>query len=410
MKRILLITGSHVVSCPRLVKNADALHRAGYEVLALGTQTVPAASRMDAALAGRRPWRIHFLNLEKRGLWLRAYWKAGRLLAGQLIRGGGASAVDFCRATAPWYKWILRELAEFKPDLVLAHTLAGLVPAHLAFQRMGIPFGFDMEDFHAGEREGGLLDPRNRLADDVLRGCLLSARFVFCAAPLIASEAAKTYGLTEPPVLLNGFPLASFPWREERLPAKPGLSLAWFSQTIGMDRGLQDVLVAAALLKGDFTIHLRGSCGEEVRREIETLARLGGFADRCHIHPWCPPDELPAWLARHDVGLALEPRTSVNRDLCISNKILLYPLAGLAVAATRTRGQEWVMQQAPEMGFLYEPGDVAGLTAGLQRWLDDPAALAGAKTAARRAAEERFCWEKEEPRFLKLMETTLAGL
>jgi glycosyltransferase involved in cell wall biosynthesis len=88
--------------------------------------------------------------------------------------------------------------------------------------------------------------------------------------------------------------------------------------------------------------------------------------------------------------------------------MLTYPNAGLAIAATKTRGQEWIMSQYPDMGFLYDSRDVAALRNGLQKWIDHPELIMKAKRAARQAAEERFCWEKESPRFLECVEKVLS--
>jgi glycosyltransferase involved in cell wall biosynthesis len=82
----------------------------------------------------------------------------------------------------------------------------------------------------------------------------------------------------------------------------------------------------------------------------------------------------------------------------------VYLLAGIAVAATDIPGQRAIMDQAPGAGFLYRPGDVAALTAGLGRLLGDPGLLARAKAAARAAGERRFNWETEAPRLVKYLE------
>jgi len=58
MERICLISGSHVASNPRLVKEADTLHAGGHPILVLGSQTLPAISRMDTEIQSSRPWKI----------------------------------------------------------------------------------------------------------------------------------------------------------------------------------------------------------------------------------------------------------------------------------------------------------------------------------------------------------------
>jgi hypothetical protein len=107
-------------------------------------------------------------------------------------------------------------------------------------------------------------------------------------------------------------------------------------------------------------------------------------------------DELPGLLSRFDVGLALEPRLPANRDLTITNKILQYLNAGLAIVATPTQGQLEVLEAAGGAGVAIDFSRDDAYSA-LSSFLSDAARLRSAQTASRRAAETRFCWEKEEP-------------
>lgn len=404
-RRICLVLGGHLSSCPRAIKEADALHARGHEVLVLASQTVPAITEIDGGLERRKPWAVRHVRIHSWGAARRAWgrFQRGRALAS--LQEGNFPEATALPALAPWAEFHLREIGNFRPALVVGHTLPGLAVAWAAHRRLGIPWVFDLEDFHPAERDGGLDEPGNRVAHVALQATLPGARRIVAASPFIAREAARAYGREDIEVILNCFPPEKLPTPAAPPPAR--LSMTWFSQTVGLDRGLGDVLAACTLLKGDFDLHLRGSCPADTALEILERARRGGFLPRCHLHPWCAPDGLVAALARHTVGLALETGHPPNRDLCITNKILLYPLAGLAVAATRTSGQQWTMEQAPGMGFLYEPGDVAGLTRGLQRWLDDPAALEAARAAARRATETTFCWEKESSRLVSLLESAM---
>jgi hypothetical protein len=94
-----------------------------------------------------------------------------------------------------------------------------------------------------------------------------------------------------------------------------------------------------------------------------------------------------------DVGLATENNTPLNRDLCLTNKILMYPLAGLAIAATDTTAQRQIVPEFGEGAFLYPSRDATALAAGLKRWHDDPPALVRAKQASWEAAKRRWHWE-----------------
>jgi len=62
-------------------------------------------------------------------------------------------------------------------------------------------------------------------------------------------------------------------------------------------------------------------------------------------------DDLLSRIAEHDIGFAGEMPHCRSRDLTVTNKILQYLLAGLAVVASGTagqrRGNEILREQGP---------------------------------------------------------------
>jgi glycosyltransferase involved in cell wall biosynthesis len=89
----------------------------------------------------------------------------------------------------------------------------------------------------------------------------------------------------------------------------------------------------------------------------------------------------------------------------VTNKIFSYLLAGLAVAATDTPGQREVLREFPAAGFLYPGGSPQALAAGLRKWLSDRRALRDAQQSAWDAAREKYCWDVEQEKFLRAIES-----
>ena len=131
------------------------------------------------------------------------------------------------------------------------------------------------------------------------------------------------------------------------------------------------------------------------------------FRARIEFLPLVPPDELPAIIARHDIGLALEDASIRNRDLTITNKILQYLNAGLAIVASDTAGQREVLNRSPEAGFIAATADEPTFAAQLDQLLKDSARLHASQRAARQLAEDCYCWEREAPRLIELVESSL---
>jgi glycosyltransferase involved in cell wall biosynthesis len=109
-----------------------------------------------------------------------------------------------------------------------------------------------------------------------------------------------------------------------------------------------------------------------------------------------PHKELLSRIQEHDIGLATEEYSPDSRNLTITNKILQYLLAGIAVVASDTLGQKEVAEQAPGSVFLFRNSDSQSLADVLNGLLSDKAALITARTKALEVAIDKFCWEKQE--------------
>jgi glycosyltransferase involved in cell wall biosynthesis len=99
-----------------------------------------------------------------------------------------------------------------------------------------------------------------------------------------------------------------------------------------------------------------------------------------------------------DVGLAVEPGSSPNNRLALSNKAFTYMLGGLALVMTDTPGQLPLARDLGEGATVYSPRDVKALAAGLARWAADDMLLTRAKAAAWEAARRRWHWEHPHER------------
>lgn len=409
MRRICLVTATSVAHDPRLLKVADSLHAAGHAVRVASCQNLAWVAAYDERLMAGRGWRLEAVAMTRRGAagWLRhrRAWLRNQLCRRALGRATLGVGVAERAYTLAYPE--LRALAAREPaDLYIAHALRALPAAAHAAARHGARLAFDAEDLHTGELHAGRRgELAQRLAEHIEAAYIGRCAFVSAPSGPVADELARRYGLPRPLVVHNAFPLAdrrppAEPPRDRRGPA---LSLYWYSQTIGADRGIQDAIRAAGLIGAPVQIHLRGSLAPAVAAELAELARRCGLDGRLFFHPQAPPEELPALAAEHDVGLALEPGLahSLNNALTVSNKLFAYLLAGLAVAASDTPGQRSVLAGEPRAGFLYPPGDYQALAAGLREWAARPAALAAARAAAIDAARTRWCWEIEAPPLLE---------
>jgi glycosyltransferase involved in cell wall biosynthesis len=295
-------------------------------------------------------------------------------------------------------------------DLYIAHNLGALPAAVAAAEKHQAHVGFDAEDLHSGERGfGSRGSPIDELTVMVEQRYLPYCDYVTAAAPGIAEAYTAKYGIPTPVTILNVFPL----WqrlREFRLSKDNGpLTLYWFSQTIGPYRGLEDVVQAMGILRGcAIELHMCGVWQHGYRDHLSQFAKSVGMEpEQIVVHPPIPPDEMVRHAAEYDVGLALEQPYCENRNLCLTNKIFTYLLAGNAVIATATKGQQPIVESIGYAGFCYEPGDANALAGHLKLWYEDRASLQTARQEAWDWGTKKYNWDLEKKKFLQVVETTL---
>jgi len=181
-------------------------------------------------------------------------------------------------------------------------------------------------------------------------------------------------------------------------------SLYWFSQTIGPDRGLEDALLALPHLPPDVILSLRGKWSPGYEKTFRDHAQDSGVEDRIHHLDLVPPDELIPRAAEHDIGLALEPGSSPNNQIAVSNKLLTYLVAGIPFVATDTPGQRPIIDDLPDVAEAYQPGNVDGFVGAASKLIGTE----GLRGPALRAARDRYCWDVEKERFLHLIDDCLS--
>jgi glycosyltransferase involved in cell wall biosynthesis len=411
-RRICIVTSATVCCNPRVVKEADALSAAGYDVRVVASQQVGWAAEWDAELMVGRKWKLDSVrwdDSERQARRIRltsGIRQQGFGLLAKATKGWGTAERAYSRLFTEQLKKAILERA----DLYVAHNPQALPVAAAAAEHYGVDFAFDSEDFHSGEFSGA---QRNSdqfrllgyLESKYLPGCL----YVTTPSEPIADALVKRYGIARPTTIQNVFSWSDRTTLDGEIKDRQGdaLSLYWYSQIIGLDRGLQDVIRAASLLSGPVQIHLRGELTESVRAKLMGLAKECAVAHRIFFHPPVSPTELLSRAAEHDVGLALEQQVSENRNLTVTNKVFFFLLAGLALAASDTVGQRKIVSACPGAGFLYSPGDHKSLAAGLQALIDSPDLLLRRKAAALQAAQQRWNWETESRQLLELVGSAL---
>jgi glycosyltransferase involved in cell wall biosynthesis len=400
--RILIITNGHLCRNPRPLKEAHTLGRAGYDVTVLAVRNHAASEIIDRDLLQGAPFRHESVDMLPGFATSRVMVFLRRLLLWAARQAAAKTGLETIRALGPAGA-LLRRARRLPADLTIVHNE---VPHWVGTRLLGDGrrVAADFEDWHSedllptqrAQRPLGLL----RRVEQTL---LTQAVHTTTTSHALAAALHARYGGRFPVVITNSFPLQRDP--RSGPPGDPP-SFLWFSQTLGPGRGLEIFLEAWARTVGTSRLVLLGepSAGfaEQLRNRLPPERRT-----RVSFLPPVPPAALPAVIAGHDIGLALEQAEIPSRDLTITNKILQYLNAGLTVVASDTAGQREVLARAPDAGWLVNLSAADVTAAALDHLLGDRAELMRRQQAARRLAEEVYCWEQETPRLLSLVAAAL---
>lgn len=400
LKKICLITPSHIASNPRLVKEAASLSENGYAVHLIFTQNLSWLARHDERILSQNPgWTYDVLNVNRS--------KTGRKFRTLLQK----TLPLFTRFFPLWknillnrhFNWQLRRAMQTKADLYIAHNLGALPVAVLAAKKTGAKSGFDAEDFHRHETSDDAAHPDVRLKIHLEEKYLPKTAYITAASPMIAEHYEK---IVDKPVtcILNVFNQVNEAKIKPSMPNNP-LRIFWFSQTIGPNRGLEMAIDAInSLSKHSIELHLLGSPQADfVTRLLKQAEHFHHHNHSIDMHTPVSQDEVFRFTATFDIGLASETGFSINNNIALSNKLFTYIQCGLAVLASDTPAQKAFMNQHPQTGKTYIKEDPASLAKAISFYAENRDELLEAKSFNFQLGQDLLNWETESRKFLPII-------
>jgi hypothetical protein len=400
------VTPGQIGSNPRVVKEADTLHAAGYQVRVVATRSLPHVDKRDESLMSRIAW-----DLERVDFSSQARWRLSRL---RQLSARAAHRATNLPALANWafrpQSLTLSNAACARPaDLYIAHYPAALGPAAMAARRHGARLAYDAEDYHLGDwPEAPRFDAERRLVREVERQGLAQCAYVTAASPGIADAYVSAYAVDRPCVLLNVFSKSAAPGRPTaRGDAMDAPTVYWFSQTVGPDRGLECAVRAIGKANARPHLFLRGTVAPGFEQDLRRLAEDVGAAGRVHVLPPAAPDDMETLAAAYDLGLSCETLVTASRRLCLTNKLFTFLLAGVPPLMSSTPAQRQFAEEAGLSDLLYPVDDDGGLAEVLDRIFTDPGRLAALRTKVWTLGQAQYNWDQEQVKLLALVSRTL---
>ena len=406
MKKICLVSPGHIASNPRLVKEANSLVNAGYDVRVVAGDTAPFVRPLDQSLLSSVTWTCDLVGLGTRPVYM--WRKLKQKLARAAFQFGLKNIHIAMWAHSPMSDSLAQVAIAQPADLYIAHCLAALPAVVIAAQRHNAKLGFDAEDFHVGEL-AEISDNKLEIAirDYIERTLLPSCDYLTAASPMIASAYRKRYEVEIEPIL-NVFPLSEAPIKIEKINRKERFSLYWFSQTIGANRGREPIIYAMGQMKTPVDLYLRGMPTVGYTDVLTQLAHQVGVSDRIHLLPSAPPSDMARLASDYDIGLSIEPGRDTNNKICLGNKIFTYLLAGLPVIMSKTPAQQELSLQLAEAAILIDIDDPNAIALTLDTFFSNLSNIETSRTVAWELSRRVYNWDMEKNKFLCVVEKLLS--
>lgn len=393
---------------PRLVKEADALVDAGYQVTVIYQYWNDWGTKHDDILLQQKKWNSIRVGgdpqLEPRRYLISKLIQHLSILLYQAFPFLGTSKWAISRGSY----WLLKEAKKHPASLFIGHNLGALPACVYAARYHQAKSGFDAEDFHRNETTDYIDSKDYRIKSAIESKYFRYLNYLTVASPLIGEKYKMLFPYLYPQTILNVFDSSL---RGKRTAEVGGiLKLFWFSQTIGEGRGLENVIKALALLEIPVQLHLLGNCTAEIKNHFINLAiKATVNTDNIFFHSPIPADEIVDFASQFDIGLATEMSMPLNRDICLTNKIFTYISAGLAVLASNTTGQKKLLQNYESIGLIFDQSDHKDLATKIDNFSANRTLLEKAKLESYELGKKELNWKKERKKFLSIIEKQICS-
>jgi glycosyltransferase involved in cell wall biosynthesis len=417
---ICVLALSAIADDPRVRRQAEAFHRAGWNVTAVGLPGARSAApewriltaeeflmpRVKASDCGVTP-AVHpgrpFLPKALRLVGRLAYRLPRALLSGRVRYALRLLAVRARPAIAQGIYWSFSEniidIYNSARQVTAAVWLANdwtMLPlaARLAREKGGI-YCYDTHEF-AAEEYG---DDRSWRLWRRPMVCALEREFIGRAAVVSAVSA----GIAERLGKLYQLPAASITIRNT--PAfepiafhstSPDCIRVLYHGIVTPGRGLEATIDSVAAWRPQFDLTIRGPGDGIYLAALRNRICERGLTDRITIAPPVPMTALVREAAAFDIGFFALPGSSRHNEFALPNKFFEYIMAGLALCLTDLPEMSRLVRQYG-LGVTFRtvaPEAIATAINGL-----DPASIDHYKRNALAAARE-LSWERESERLL----------
>jgi glycosyltransferase involved in cell wall biosynthesis len=361
-KKILFIAANHLESNPRLLKLLRLCDQNKFTIEVIFAQRYrPSFATDEKNMAQNFQVKFHPVDLTKISWVDKLLLKAFQVLhiPSKITEKIGLVVLQnlFCLAF-----FRTRVLLQSNPDLVVGYNFDSLPLSKYLATKYRAKLVYDIEDFYSFQHSGSLDQP-DRSTYQLEKYYYSFANRLMIASPHFESVLRKITDVKQ--VFIPN----SFDAVQQMPKHAAGIRMVWFSQTIGLDRGLQDVLLAMNELNhDDLYLHLYGEVSSSDR---EHLMSILSCQTKVIFEGTYPADVLQQHLSMYHLGLALERSNIINRDLCETNKLYQYLAAGIPTLMSDTTAQLAFHSRHKLCSMVYKQGNIEEMKTVLSKLTSD---------------------------------------
>lgn len=299
---------------------------------------------------------------------------------------------------------ILIKARTCKTDSYNAHNIGVLAAGMLAARKNNVLCVFDAEDYHRGELN--IESEESKLIIKLEDKYIPQLTFLCVSSPKSALLYGAHYPQTKIICINNVFPTNNEVCFNPK--GKNNIKLVWFSQHVGTDRGLENIISGINLLSNThskFTFDIFGAADNKIINSFRKL--LTNQDVHISFKGVVSPMVLEQSLPFYDIGIAAELGNTVNKNTCLTNKIFGYIQAGLAILASNTDAQLDFMQKYNNIGLSYQNESVQSITMALRLWDNNATLLNEHKKNSFEIGKNKLNWKVEQKKLLVELENVL---
>ena len=394
MKRICLIGHGQPSRNPRLVRDANCLSSAGYNVTVVTPRILKSWVKYDEELTKNVKWNYIYLDYINPPLSI-LYWQYVRVR--KRINKALSSYFHSDLIIANAVEYLNQELfikaSKIKADIYIAHQQQALPAAAWAATKNNCKFAVDIHDLLADCSSEPVY-----LIKYIEKRYLHECAYISTMSTVAAQRIKEVNCLSTKPIVR--YNVQSIEERKGILPPNQRklsevINMYWFGQTIGYHSRADQVLKAIPLLCKPIKLVLRGNPNTEFTNYLISLAKELNILHCLEIKPIASPSDMVSLAAQHDILLGSQPDKELFHQMAIGNKVFTGMMAGLALALTDTIAHRQFINENHGCGFLFPDQDEVALAKHLNSMLMDKKILENMKVRSWNLAESHFNLEKE---------------